>query len=54
MRLVKTAAVALSIAAFTLGTAGTAAACGWSKTAQTKKPDAKQTVVTNTTKSKKQ
>jgi len=47
MRVVKIAVLGLAIIGFT---AGTAAACGWSKSAQTKKPTVKQTVVTNTTK----
>jgi len=51
MRVVKAAVLGLSIIGFT---AGTAAACGWSKSAETKKPTVKQTVVTNTTKTTKQ
>jgi len=47
MRVVKVAVLGLSIIGFS---AGTAMACGWSKTAETKKPTVKQTVVTNTTK----
>lgn len=47
MRVVKAAVLGLSIIGFT---AGTAAACGWGKTAETKKPTTKQTVVTNSTK----
>ncbi len=49
MRIVRTAALGLSVAAFALGTAGVAFACGWGYTAQSGKPDVKQTVVTNTT-----
>ena len=55
MRVVKKAALGLTIIGFALGTAGVASACSYHKTAHnTKKPTVKQTVVTNTTKSKKQ
>lgn len=46
MNIVKVVVVGLSIIGFS---AGTALACSWNKTAQSKKPTVEQTVATNTT-----
>ena len=49
MRMLKAAALGVSIAGFVLGTAGAAFACPMAYTAQNEKPKVEQTVVTNTT-----
>lgn len=49
MRILKAAALGLSIAGFALGTVGAAFACPMAGMAQSDKPKVEQTVVTNTT-----
>jgi len=46
MSIVKVVVLGLSIIGFSVGTA---LACSWSKSAQSKKPTVEQTVATNTT-----